>query len=73
MPASAPPPARLSKEEWLELEKQTGSHYEYLDGFVYAMAQESQAHNDIVANVNEVLRPPPAEGVRWAGPAATRG
>ncbi|MWR20502.1 Uma2 family endonuclease [Helicobacter pylori] len=55
MPASAPRPARLSKEEWLELEKQTGSRYEYLDGFVYAMAGESRTHNDIVVNITLAL------------------
>lgn len=55
MPVSAPRPARLSKEEWLELEKQSGLRYEYLDGFVYAMAEESRTHNDIVVNITLAL------------------
>lgn len=55
MPVSAPRPARLSKEEWLELEKQTGLRHEYLDGFVYAMAGESRTHNDIVVNITLAL------------------
>jgi Uma2 family endonuclease len=48
---------RLTKLEWRELEKQTGLRYEYLDGFVYAMAGESRRHNEIVQNLIEVLRP----------------
>jgi len=57
MSVCAPRPQRLSKEEWLELEEQTRLRYEYIDGFVYAMAGESQEHNDLVGNINEVLRP----------------
>jgi len=56
MAARAPRPSRLSKEEWLELEKQTDQRYEYLDGFVHAMAGESRLHNDIVGNITEALR-----------------
>jgi Uma2 family endonuclease len=56
MAARAPRPSRLSKEEWLELEQQTDQRYEYLDGFVYAMAGESQLHNEIVGNITEALR-----------------
>lgn len=67
MSVRAPRPARLSKEEWLELEKQTGLRYEYLDGFVYAMAGESQEHNDIVGNINDALRAKAkAKGCRYA-------
>lgn len=57
MAARAPRPLRLSKEEWLELEKQTDQRYEYLDGFVYAMAGESKRHNEIVLNIADALRP----------------
>ncbi|GEM85029.1 Uma2 family endonuclease [Meiothermus hypogaeus] len=56
MAARAPRPLRLSKEEWLELEKQTDQRYEYLDGFVYAMAGESKRHNEIVLNIADALR-----------------
>ena len=56
MVARAPRPLRLSKEEWLELEKQTNQRYEYLDGFVYAMAGESKQHNEIVLNIADALR-----------------
>jgi Uma2 family endonuclease len=56
MPVKAPRIERYSKEEWLELEKQSGLQYEFLDGYVYAMAGESDSHNDIVGNIVEALR-----------------
>ena len=66
MPVKAPRIERYSKEEWLELEKQTGLQYEYLDGYVYAMAGESDDHNDIVGNIVETLRPKArAKGCRF--------
>jgi Uma2 family endonuclease len=56
MAVRAPRLFRLSKEEWLELEKQTDQRYEYIDGLVYAMAGESLLHNDIIGNINDALR-----------------
>jgi Uma2 family endonuclease len=57
MLAPAPRPERYTVEEWLNLEQQTGLSYEYLDGFVYAMAGESDAHNEVISNFVEYLRP----------------
>lgn len=57
MTVHPPRPARLGKEEWLELEARTDTRYEYLDGFVYAMAGETKPHNTIVLNIAEHIRP----------------
>jgi Uma2 family endonuclease len=56
MAVRAPRLFRLSKEEWLELEKQTDQRYEYIDGLVYAMAGESKVHNEIVLNIADAIR-----------------
>jgi Uma2 family endonuclease len=55
MLAPAPRPERYTVEEWLNLEQQTGLSYEYLDGFVYAMAGESDAHNEVISNFVEKI------------------
>lgn len=67
MAVRAPRLSRLSKEDWLELEKQTDQRYEYIDGLVYAMAGESLLHNDIIGNINDALRAKArAKGCRYA-------
>ncbi len=42
---------RLSLEEYLQLEKDNQQKYEYYDGYAYAMAGGSYAHNTIAVNL----------------------
>lgn len=49
-------PPRLTPEEYLECEKIAEERHEYVDGFVYAMSETTEAHNDIVLNLSGWLR-----------------
>ena len=49
-------PARLSFEEYLELERRTGIRHEYYHGEVFAMAGESTWHNEIAGNIYAAFR-----------------
>ena len=57
MSTSIPKAVRFTESEWQELEKSSDTRYEYVDGFVYAMAGESDRHNDVISNLVESLRP----------------
>lgn len=46
-----------SEEEYLALERATEERHEYLDGYIYAMAGESEEHGDICANLSGILVP----------------
>jgi Uma2 family endonuclease len=48
---------KIDVETYLELEKSSEVRHEYVDGELLAMAGEKLQHNDIVANILEVLRP----------------
>ena len=45
----------MSVEEYLELERQSGQRYEYIDGYVYALAGGTLNHSRICSNVNAEL------------------
>src|SRR4051812_33468185 len=42
---------RFTVDEYLAIERAARERHEYLDGEVYAMAGENEAHGDISANV----------------------
>ncbi len=46
---------RYSVEEYLTMERASDIRHEYLDGYVYAMAGESEAHGIITNNFNGLL------------------
>ena len=47
----------VSVDEYLRLEQTSEIRHEYVDGKLFAMAGESQEHEEIVLNVVEALRP----------------
>ncbi|NJO00440.1 MAG: Uma2 family endonuclease [Bacteroidia bacterium] len=47
---------KISIDEYLDLETQTGERYEYMDGVVRAMAGTTLEHDEIVSNLLEHLR-----------------
>ena len=55
----ATPLAQLlyTEEEYLKMERASEERHEYIDGYVYAMAGESQAHADISMNLAGLLFP----------------
>lgn len=44
-------------EEYLALERAAAERHEYLEGYVYAMAGESDAHGDICMNLSWIIGP----------------
>ncbi len=48
--------SRMTPEEYLEFEKNSGIKHEYIDGEVYAMAGTSKVHNTISLNLAILLR-----------------
>jgi Uma2 family endonuclease len=48
---------KIDVKTYLELEKSSEVRHEYVDGELLAMAGEKLQHNDIVANILEMLRP----------------
>lgn len=52
---TSPEPIRQTVEEYLALDRASEGRYEYLDGFVYAMAGESGAHADICMNLAMII------------------
>lgn len=48
--------ARLTVEEYLELERASPVKHEYVAGYIYAMSDASNAHNIISGNVYMALR-----------------
>jgi Uma2 family endonuclease len=48
--------ARLSHEEYLELELDSPIKHEYIGGYIYAMTGSSDAHNFISLNIAAMLR-----------------
>ncbi len=48
--------ARLSHEEYLEMESASPFKHEYMGGYVYAMTGTSDAHNFISLNIASILR-----------------
>lgn len=46
-----------TEEEYLALERGTDERHEYIDGYIYAMAGESEEHGDICANLSGILVP----------------
>ena len=53
---SAPPPTRLTPEEYLALERTSEIKHEYYQGRMYAMAGGTHAHGLIVVNLASELR-----------------
>lgn len=49
------PQPSYTVEEYLALEREAEERHEYLDGFIYAMADESQEHGEICANLSGTL------------------
>jgi len=50
-------PERMSIGEWRQLERRSAVKHEFIDGYVYAMAGGSQAHNAIAANIIMAIGP----------------
>ena len=50
-------PLLYTIEQYLTIERQSEERYEYLDGEIFAMAGESEAHGDICANLAGFLHP----------------
>lgn len=48
---------RMSVEDYLKLEKETGIRYEYIDGEVYAMSGGTARHSRIITNFGGFLFP----------------
>lgn len=48
----------ISVEEYLRLERDNPVRHEYVDGFVYAQAGASRAHNVITSNIHVALHGP---------------
>ncbi len=48
---------RLTEREYLELEEQSETRHEFVDGAMVAMAGESQVHNDIAGAIYAALLP----------------
>ena len=49
-------PPRLASAEYLDGETRADVRHEFVDGFVYARAGTTEAHNDIVLNLSAWLR-----------------
>jgi Uma2 family endonuclease len=47
----------ISVEEYFEMEKHSEIRHEYYDGDVFAMAETSLNHNEIIQNIAGILRP----------------
>jgi Uma2 family endonuclease len=57
-------------EAYLELEEQSETRHEFVDGQLLAMAGETGEHEDIVFNIVTALRPiAQAKGCRLRGPS----
>ena len=56
MAAPAKPLPRHSVEEYLALEERSDVRHEYVDGFIHAMAGETERHNLLVLNIAFLLR-----------------
>lgn len=56
MAASAKTLPRHSVEEYLALEERSDVRHEYVDGFIHAMAGETERHNLLVLNIAFLLR-----------------
>ena len=56
MAASAKNLPRYSVEEYLALEERSDVRHEYVDGFIHAMAGETERHNLLVLNIAFLLR-----------------
>jgi Uma2 family endonuclease len=54
---STQPNARLTPEQYLEIERKAQFKSEFYDGEMFAMAGASFAHGKIVSNINAVLTP----------------
>ena len=46
-----------TEEEYLAMERETDERHEFIDGYVFGMAGESQEHGEIVANLGGILVP----------------
>ncbi|MFN0111582.1 MAG: Uma2 family endonuclease [Blastocatellia bacterium] len=46
-----------TEEEYLAMERETDERNEYIDGYIFRMAGESQEHGEIVANLGGILVP----------------
>ena len=49
-------PQKLTPEEYLELEAQSSTKHEYINGEIYAMAGTTDTHNTICGNVYMLMR-----------------
>src|SRR5664279_2654404 len=50
-----PQDARMTVDEWRELERTSEVKHEYVDGYVYAMAGGSLAHSRVAMNIGGLL------------------
>lgn len=46
-----------TEEEYLAMEREADERHEYIDGYIFEMAGESQAHGEISANLGGILVP----------------
>ncbi len=46
-----------TQEEYLAMEREAAERHEYIDGYIFEMAGESQAHGEISANLGGILVP----------------
>ena len=49
------PNERISEEAYFELEKQTDTRHEFIDGYVYAMVGGSFNHSRITRNIARAM------------------
>lgn len=57
LPRIAGPPRKLTVEEYLDLEEKSEVRHEFYNGEIYAMAGTTTAHNLLIDNVKDVLKP----------------
>lgn len=48
---------QVTVEEYLRLERDNSTRHDYIDGFLYAQAEASRAHNVITSNIHVLLHP----------------